>query len=88
MCDYQRTKSGTFTRHTKPTHKRQPYKRAYFVPTLPEHTLPWWTHIKYLKNQDEGRTYNIGIAKMQADGSRVSTVVVPLGGISSLTLSI
>jgi hypothetical protein len=33
-------------------------------------------------------TYNMGIAKMQADGSRVSTVVILLGCISSLTLSI
>jgi hypothetical protein len=31
---------------------------------------------------------NMGIAKMQADGSRVSTFVILLGGISSLTLSI
>ena len=38
--------------------------------------------------QDEGRTYNMGIAKMQADGSRVSTVEILLGYISSLTLSI
>ena len=33
-------------------------------------------------------TYNKGIAKMQADGSRVSTTVSLLGCISSLTLSI
>ena len=31
---------------------------------------------------------NIGIAKMQADGSYVSTVVTPLSCISGLTLSI
>jgi len=30
-----RTKSGTFARHTKPTHKSQPCKRACLVPTLP-----------------------------------------------------
>jgi hypothetical protein len=29
----QRTKSGTFARHTKPTHKSQPCKRACLVPT-------------------------------------------------------
>jgi len=36
----------------------------------------------------EAQTANIGIAKMQADGSRVSTFVILLGSISSLTLSI
>jgi hypothetical protein len=34
----------------------------------------------------EGRTYNMGIAKMQADGSRVSAFVFQFGCISSLTL--
>ncbi|MBP8115331.1 MAG: hypothetical protein KAY50_08240 [Chitinophagaceae bacterium] len=29
----QRTKSGTFARHTKPTHKSKPCKRACLVPT-------------------------------------------------------
>ena len=84
----QRTKSGTFARHTKPTHKSQPCKRACLVPTLPGHTLHRWTHSFNLTNQDEGRTYNMSIAKMQADGSRVSTVVILLGVISSLTLEI
>ena len=32
--------------------------------------------------------HNIGIAKMQAGGSRVSAVVILLGCISSLTLKI
>jgi len=41
-----------------------------------------------LTHQDEGRTYNMGIAKMQADVSRVSTVVILSGFISSLTLKI
>jgi len=36
------TKSGTFTRHTKPAPKSQPCKRACLVPTLPGHTpLPF-----------------------------------------------
>lgn len=52
------------------------------------HTLLRWTHIFNSKHQDEGRTYNIGIAKMQADASRVSTVVTLFSHISSLTLSI
>ncbi len=36
----------------------------------------------------EAQTANMSIAKMQAGGSRVSTVVILLGCISSLTLSI
>lgn len=36
----------------------------------------------------EGYTYNMGIAKMQADRSCASTVVTVLGYISGLTLSI
>jgi hypothetical protein len=43
--------------------------------------------ITSVKMDKEARTHNIGIAKMQADGSRVSTVVILLGCISSLTLS-
>jgi Zn-dependent peptidase ImmA (M78 family) len=34
----QRTKSGTFARHTKPTHKSQPCKRACLVPTHRQHS--------------------------------------------------
>ena len=63
----QRTKSGTFARHTKPTHKSQPCKRACLVPTLPGHTLPRWTHTFNSSYQDEGRTYNREFAAMLAD---------------------
>jgi hypothetical protein len=59
----QRTKSGTFARHTKPTHKSQPCKRACLVPTLPGHTLLRWTHTFNSSYQDEGRTYNIGVVR-------------------------
>ncbi len=43
MTNRQRTKAGTFARHTKPTHKSQPCKRACLVPTLRGHTLLRWT---------------------------------------------
>lgn len=39
----QRTKSGTFARHTTPKHKNQPSKRAFVVPALPGHNLTRWT---------------------------------------------
>ena len=55
--------SGTFARNTKPTHKSQPCKRAYLVPTLPGHTLPRWTQTFNSSYQDEGRTHNAGLAK-------------------------
>ena len=61
------TKSGTFARHTKPTHKSQPCKRACLVPTLPGHTLPRWTHTFNSSYQDEGRTHNREFAAMLAD---------------------
>ena len=51
-------------------------------------TLCGWTQTHIIVDREEGRTYNMGIAKMQADGSRVSTFVILLGCISSLTLSI
>jgi len=70
----QRTKSGTFARHTKPTHKSQPCKRACLVPTLPGHTLPRWTHTFNSSYQDEGRTYNIGFASMLADVVTMSCI--------------
>ena len=63
----QRTKSGTFARHTKPTHKSQPCKRACLVPTLPGHTLLCWTHTFNSSYQDEGRTHNREFAAMLAD---------------------
>ena len=62
----QRTKSGTFARHTKPTHKSQPCKRACLVPTLPGHTLPRWTHTFNSSYQDEGRTHNMGFGVIGA----------------------
>jgi len=37
---------------------------------------------------DEGQAYNMGFAKMGADGSRVSAFVFQFGSISSLTLLI
>lgn len=40
------------------------------------------------QGQTEGYAYNMDIAKMQAEGGRVSTVVILLGGIASLNLSI
>jgi len=70
----QRTKSGTFTRHTKPTHKSQPCKRACLVPTraclvptLPGHTPPRWTQTLNSSYPDEGRTHNREFAAMLAD---------------------
>jgi len=54
----QRTKPGTFARHTNPTHKSQPCKRACLVPTLPGHTLLRWAHTFSSTHQDEGRTYS------------------------------
>ncbi len=44
------------------------------------------THIA--DDREEGRTHNMGFAKMGADGSRVSTFVFQFGFISSLTLLI
>ena len=66
-CIGRRTKSGTFARHTKPTHKSQPCKRACLVPTLPGHTPPRWTQTFNSSYQDEGRTHNREFAAMLAD---------------------
>jgi len=38
VSNSQRTKSGTFARHTMPTHKSQPCKRACLVPTHRQHS--------------------------------------------------
>lgn len=43
-------------------------------------------HNNFSSQSDEGRTHNMGFAKMGADGSRVSTFVFQFGFISSLTL--
>jgi hypothetical protein len=61
------TKSGTFARHTRPTHKSKPCKRACLVPMLPEHTLLRWTQTFNSSYQDEGRTHNREFAAMLAD---------------------
>ena len=62
----QRTKSGTFARHTKQTHKSQPCKRACLVPTLLGHTLLRWTKAFNSTHPDEGHTYNIGFGVIGA----------------------
>ncbi|MBS1736268.1 MAG: hypothetical protein JSS98_06610 [Bacteroidetes bacterium] len=51
-------------------------------------TLCGWTQTHIIDDREEGRTYNMGIAKMQADGSLVSTFVFQFSLISSLTLVI
>ena len=52
---YQRTKSCTFARHSKPTHESQPCKRTSLVPTLPGHTLLYWAQylVRHSKTKGE-----------------------------------
>ena len=58
-------------RHICKAHKAdtqsQPCKRACLVATLPRHTLPRWTQTFNSSYQDEGRTHNIGFAKLGLD---------------------
>lgn len=75
---------GTQSQRTKANLTKEP---ALFLRFL-GHTLLRWTHTFNSKYQDEGRTANIGFAKMGVDGSRASTFVFQFGFISSLTLVI
>jgi len=75
---------GTQSRCTKANLAKEPALFQRFR----GHNLLRWTQTFNSNYQGEGRTYNMGIAKMQADGSRVSTFVILLGCISNLTLSI
>jgi hypothetical protein len=58
-------------RHICKAHKADTQKptlqKSCLVPTLPGHTPPRWTQTKYLKNQDEGRTYNREFAAILAN---------------------
>jgi hypothetical protein len=51
-------------------------------------TLCGWTHTYILDDREEGQTYNRGICKSWADGSRVSTFVFQFSFISGRTLII
>jgi len=53
-----------------------------------QETLCGATQTHIIDDREEGRTHNMGFAKMGADGSRVSTFVFQFSFISSLTLLI
>jgi len=51
-------------------------------------TLCGWTQTHIIDDREEGRTYNMGFAKIRADGSYLRLFVILLGFISGWTLSI
>jgi hypothetical protein len=53
----QRTKSGTFARHTKPTHEKPTLQKSLPCANA-QATLCGWTQSHIVDDRGEGRTYN------------------------------
>ena len=62
----QRTKAGTFARHTKPTHKANLAKEPALFPRFLGQTQLRWTHTLKMTHPKEGRTYNMGFGVIGA----------------------
>jgi hypothetical protein len=75
---------GTQSRYTKANLAKEPalFLRFQWTPLLLLDTE------FQVRHPTEGRTYNIGLGKMQAEGNRVSAFVSQFGCISSSTLYI
>ena len=87
LSNSQRHKASILAGTQNPQHKSKPAKELAFCSA-------WVTVFRYrqikmqhsVKGQREGRTYNKGYAKMNANGSRVSTNTVKQYTVPSVFL--